>query len=40
MKEWSKEEDQDIVNRGLELLKKGIKANKKWKFNREELYER
>lgn len=39
MKEWTKKEDAEIVNQGLKLLKEGIKG-KKWKFNREELYER
>jgi hypothetical protein len=39
MVEWSKNREADVVNEALKLLKKGIKM-KKWKFNREELYER
>jgi hypothetical protein len=39
MEELMKKADADIVSQGLKLLEKGIKM-KKWKFNREELYDR
>jgi hypothetical protein len=39
MREWTKKRNADIENESLRLLKEGI-AMKKWKFNREELYER
>ncbi len=39
MKEWTKKKNADVVAKSLTLLKEGIKM-KKWKFNREELYER
>jgi len=39
MKEWTRKRNLDIDNKFLEILKKGVKT-KKWKFNREELYER
>ncbi|MDE1833954.1 MAG: hypothetical protein KGH64_01305 [Candidatus Micrarchaeota archaeon] len=39
MMEWAKAKDADIESQALKLLKEGIKM-KKWKFNRDELYER
>ena len=39
MREWSKKAEDDVVAESLKLLESGIKM-KKWKFNREELYER
>lgn len=40
MKEWArKKEAEDLDKKVLKLLHEGIKG-RKWKFNREELYER
>jgi len=39
MAEWAKKNDADVVNRGMVLLKEGIKG-RKWRFNRDELHER
>lgn len=40
MEEWSKRKNADLEAQALALLKNGIRAKKKWKFNREELHER
>lgn len=37
--EWTNKRNADIENEVRQLLKEGIKG-KKWKFNREELYDR
>ncbi len=34
------EEQEEIRSAALKRLEKGVKSNKKWKFNRDELYER
>jgi len=40
MAEWSRKRNTDLEAQALLLLKKGIKAKGRWKFNREELHER
>ena len=40
MNEWIEKRNTDIINESLRLLKEGVAMKKKWKFNREELYER
>lgn len=37
--EWLKNDNNDVLKENLKLLGKGIRM-KKWKFNREDLYER
>jgi hypothetical protein len=39
LEEWLKNDNNDMLKENLELLGKGIRM-KKWKFNREDLYER
>ena len=39
MDQWMRNLDSDIDAQSLKMLKEGIKM-KKWKFKREELYER
>ncbi len=39
MEEWTKKRDADLENEVRKLLKEGIKG-RKWRFNREELYDR
>lgn len=39
MEEWIRKSESDIETKSLEMLKEGIKM-KKWKFKREELYEK
>jgi predicted transcriptional regulator len=34
------EEQEEIRSAALKRLEKGVKSNKKWKFSRDELYER
>jgi hypothetical protein len=39
LEEWLKNNNNDVLKENSELLGKGIRM-KKWKFNREDLYER
>jgi hypothetical protein len=40
MDKWVEQvEGADLTAKTLELMKKGVKTKKKWKFNREEIYE-
>lgn len=39
LEEWLKNDNNDVLKENLKLLGKGIRM-KKWKFNREDLYER
>ncbi len=39
LEEWLNNDDQDILRENMRFLNEGIKM-KKWKFSREDLYER
>lgn len=40
MKDWVRKRNADLEAKALELLKNGINAQRKWKFDRGELHER